>query len=254
MLIQATHEGASGMAAINVQFAGVDTDGDGIPDGYELAHGMNPNDPVDAMEDFDRDGLTNLQEYQRGTDPRNADTDGDGLKDGDEVARGTNPLLRDTDGDGVGDGLEVQTGTNPLDPNSFNLGLALSSLNVAPSAIVLNVNTVIGEASRQLLVTGNLRDGAQINLTSTAKGTNYSSSNLSICNFGAPDGRVFAGAAGSCTVTVSNSGFSATVGVQVRIFTPVALGFVSIPGFANNVAVSGDFAYVAAGATGVQPA
>src|SRR5882672_5175561 len=48
VLIQATHEGASGMASINVVLAGLDTDGDGIPDAYELAHGMNPNNPVDA--------------------------------------------------------------------------------------------------------------------------------------------------------------------------------------------------------------
>ena len=37
---------------------------------------MNPNNPVDAQEDFDRDGLTNLQEYQLGTELRKADTDG----------------------------------------------------------------------------------------------------------------------------------------------------------------------------------
>ena len=37
------------------------------------------------FEDPDRDGLTNLQEYQLGTDPNNPDTDGDGLSDGNEV-------------------------------------------------------------------------------------------------------------------------------------------------------------------------
>ena len=59
--------------------------------------GLNPNNPVDAQEDFDRDGLTNREEYQRGTDLRKADTDDDGLKDGDEVGRGTNPVLWDSD-------------------------------------------------------------------------------------------------------------------------------------------------------------
>ena len=46
-----------------------DTDGDGIPDAYEVAHGMNKNDPADAALDFDGDRLTNLQEYRAGTDP-----------------------------------------------------------------------------------------------------------------------------------------------------------------------------------------
>ena len=91
VVIQATHEGASGIASIRIAPAGVDTDGDGIPDDYEIAHGLNPNNPVDALEDPDRDGLTNLQEYLFGTDPHNADTDGDGLTDGDEVARGHQP-------------------------------------------------------------------------------------------------------------------------------------------------------------------
>lgn len=41
--------------------------------------------------DSDKDGLTNAQEAQYGTDPNNPDTDGDGFKDGDEVKAGYNP-------------------------------------------------------------------------------------------------------------------------------------------------------------------
>lgn len=52
--------------------ATVDADGDGIPDGYETAHGLNPNDPSDANADADGDGVSNLQEYLAGTDPQNA--------------------------------------------------------------------------------------------------------------------------------------------------------------------------------------
>lgn len=252
VVIQATHDGAAGLMRMQVVLAGVDTDGDGIPDDWELAHGLNPNNLVDAFEDPDHDNLTNLQEYLAGTNPHNPDADGDGLTDGQEVALGTSPLLTDTDGDGIRDGLEVQTGSNPLDPTSFDLAQALTSLEVTPANFVLTVNTLIGEASRQLTVTGHLRDGTTIDLTTTARRTSYTSSNLTICNFGAPDGRVFSGADGACTITVTNSGFAAQAIGTVKTFAPTPLSFVSIPGFANNVAVSGNFAYVAAGAAGLQ--
>lgn len=68
-----------------------DTDSDGMNDGWEVQHGLNPIDPFDANLDADNDGLTNLQEYQYGTDPNNADSDGDGRSDGEEVDDGTNP-------------------------------------------------------------------------------------------------------------------------------------------------------------------
>ncbi len=45
-----------------------DTDNDGIPDGWEVQHGLNPL-VDDASEDPDDDGLTNLQEYQGNTNP-----------------------------------------------------------------------------------------------------------------------------------------------------------------------------------------
>ena len=52
------------------QAAPIDTDGDGLPDTWETAHGLDPFNPNDAALDSDGDGLTNLQEYQLGTDPR----------------------------------------------------------------------------------------------------------------------------------------------------------------------------------------
>ena len=41
----------------------VDSDHDGIPDDWEKAHGLNPNDPADANKDLNGDGYTNLEKY-----------------------------------------------------------------------------------------------------------------------------------------------------------------------------------------------
>ena len=48
-----------------------DRDGDGMPDDWEVARQLNPDDPRDAALDADHDGFGNLQEYLAGTDPRN---------------------------------------------------------------------------------------------------------------------------------------------------------------------------------------
>jgi hypothetical protein len=51
--------------------AGQDSDGDGIPDAWEIAHRLNPA-ISDAGLDADTDGLTNFQEYMGSVDPQNA--------------------------------------------------------------------------------------------------------------------------------------------------------------------------------------
>jgi hypothetical protein len=50
--------------------APADADNDGMPDEWELKHGLNPRDPSDANRDADGDGYTNLEEYLNGTDPK----------------------------------------------------------------------------------------------------------------------------------------------------------------------------------------
>ena len=107
---------------------GGDDDEDGLPNSYEIANDLDPDDATGdngAEGDPDGDGLSNLDEYENKTNPQNADTDGDGLADGVEngtgdydgpEATGTDPRNPDSDGDTLLDGVE-----NPslaYDPNN----------------------------------------------------------------------------------------------------------------------------------------
>jgi hypothetical protein len=68
-----------------------DADCDGLPDAWEIANGLDPNDPSDALADADRDGLNNSEEYALRTNPRSVDSDGDGYSDAAELAAGFDP-------------------------------------------------------------------------------------------------------------------------------------------------------------------
>jgi hypothetical protein len=112
----------------------VDSDNDGLRDDWEVEHfgGLGQT----AAGDPDGDGLSNLGELQRRTDPRNGDTDGDGLSDLVETGTGvyvgvndtgTLATQADTDGDVLSDGVETNTGvfvsasntgTHPLKANT----------------------------------------------------------------------------------------------------------------------------------------
>jgi hypothetical protein len=140
-----------------------DTDGDGLTDAFERAHGLDPlsadsdhdgqqdgtellagTDPLapvgagagagtgtvfslnglDPAGDEDDDHLSNAYEVHHGLDPRLADTDQDGLSDATELAVGTNPNSLDTDMDGLTDHAELEFGTNPLVPDDAVPGSA----------------------------------------------------------------------------------------------------------------------------------
>lgn len=110
-----------------------DTDGDGITDGYELiVLGTRA-----TMADSDFDQIADDMELALGLDPMVADnpdpnatlvvpddlrldTDGDGLADWGEILGGTNPEDPDTDDDLVLDGDELMLGRDPLAPDDDN--------------------------------------------------------------------------------------------------------------------------------------
>ena len=108
-----------------------DTDGDGLPDGYEFIETTTPITQADAdgdgtddgHEDLDGDSLTNIEEMEYGTDPLVSDGDDDSLNDSAEVeTHDTNVSKPDTDEDGLLDGEEVLLGTDPLNPDSDSDG------------------------------------------------------------------------------------------------------------------------------------
>jgi hypothetical protein len=101
-----------------------DSDSDGMPDVWETRYGLNPEIGADAASDLDSDNLTNLEEYQKDTNPNGSDTDGDGMPDGWEIFYGFDPkdISGDNgyDGDPDDDGYpnlgEYNLGSDPRDP------------------------------------------------------------------------------------------------------------------------------------------
>ena len=249
VLITARKDGAIAALSVTIVTTG-DSDNDGLPDDFELENGLNPNDAADASEDQDNDALSALNEFFSGTDLNNSDSDNDGILDGEELASGldgfiTNPLLADSDSDGINDNLEISVGTDPTDINSVNIASSIAGLSVVPKNAVLTFNSIQGaDASIQLNVEGTTIDGKNIDLTPLSKGTNYSSSELTICNFGGEAGEVFAGSKGNCIVTADNSGFSDTSDIDVRSFDPIPLNFVIRDDEPKAIAVEQGIAYI----------
>lgn len=77
---------------LSVQSVDDDADGDGMSDAWETLYGLNPNSAADGSLDPDADGLTNLQEFEAGTDPHDPDSDADSVSDGND----SSPILNDS--------------------------------------------------------------------------------------------------------------------------------------------------------------
>lgn len=60
---------ASELEALRLLARGNDSDGDGMPDWWELVYGLDPFDSIDRNEDLDNDGIDNFDEFAGQTDP-----------------------------------------------------------------------------------------------------------------------------------------------------------------------------------------
>lgn len=168
-----------------------DTDGDGMPDGWEYANGLQVATP-DAIADLDRDGLNNLGEFTAGTrvdfydtdgdrfsdgfestqagyDPltdnaADRDSDGDGASDLKEIFNGTNPGLADGDSDGISDADELAAGSDPSDTINVPFearrffGVAIADENAQPIGDLIGTQYAVGN---EYEIAISLRDGLQ---------------------------------------------------------------------------------------------
>lgn len=94
--------------------ATIDNAGNGLPDEWELANGLDPFTAT-ADGDPDGDGVPNSLEAQLGLDPMKVDSDGDGYPDWSEYIAGTSG----TDGNDYFSIKEISPATESLDPLVF---------------------------------------------------------------------------------------------------------------------------------------
>jgi len=70
-----TQDEVGGWPELDAGDAPLDSDNDGMPDEWEIRHGLDPHDAADAMADPDGDGYPNLEEFLNGTDPQVPETE-----------------------------------------------------------------------------------------------------------------------------------------------------------------------------------
>lgn len=133
----------TGLSGCINQSGNIQYDEDNLPDNWEMEYFGNLS--YSDFDDPDNDNLTNLEEYQNGTNPTKFSTVNDNISDGwkvdygldpldkelagkdldndalttlQEYQNGTNPNLEDTDGDGYSDKDEliIVPGVGPLNP------------------------------------------------------------------------------------------------------------------------------------------
>lgn len=156
--------------------AAPDLDSDGIPDSTELLWGLDPKNPLDALQDSDSDGVVNLVEYMADTDPLNP------------INRpSSDDILKDIIGE-VGEIVDL-TNLNPTGNYSFKPILAVCP-DVAgntvtmgkPGVYLYNVYDSAGmliyciriSMATKLFTTGSFEPGSPLNLEEFTLGISIS--------------------------------------------------------------------------------
>ena len=196
-------ENVSSEVTISVNDCDVDTDGDGLFDGIEIALGTDPND---------------------------ADSDGDGIEDGVEVGDDTeNPLdidedgiidaldsnILDTDMDGVVDQLDPGN-TNPCIPDSNN-EFCEATVDLEITKIADDDYLNVGEQLTFTITVNNISQETasliRVNEVLDTVGFDY------ISHFTAPGDGVYDEVEGSWDIPVLDAGESATLVILVDAIT-----------------------------------
>jgi hypothetical protein len=133
------------------------------------------------------------------------------------------------------------------------LPASVQSLSVTPASVSLTQSPIFLAQPARLQVTGTLAGGATVDLTPASSGTTYTSSDPSIAAVSA-SGAIAAVSVGSAVITVSDgpSGLTRQVPVTVSAFSPAPFAAYDTPGYAYNVDLDGNLAFIADGPGGLQ--
>lgn len=159
----------------------IDSDGDQMPDAWEIQYGLNPADARDANGDYDFDGVLNSEEYTWGTSPQSANGNGPSIK----YIRAINGAFQND---------PTQPPGSLTNPYSY-FPTALQSVPDGGKLVVLGAAGAIDMTNQMIW------DGTSRNLTITGVGT-------AILSGGYVEESVFIFQGGGRTVTLDNLTFS----------------------------------------------
>ena len=221
------------------------SDADSMPDGWEIANGLNPLDPSDADQDDDDDGLANRFEYSNGANPHKKDSDGDGYEDKWEVDSlifdPADPFDTgaDPDGDGLTNVEEYLLGTTPtvfdMDTDRLNDGME----TIAPFLTLWDTNGGIGTLYPDLRV-------EQVTASDTNRAARLKDGRVLIFTGSATNVLVYTNDCGATKIDATESWIAAVLtNGNVKVWREVAGGLSEFSLDSTNVVdISGGFRHL----------